>query len=775
MKRRKLQKLIFILPLFFCVLVATAQDVKSVDVKELSDSDIERVRKQMREAGLTEQEAINLARQRGATEVQIRDLRKRLHESSVSTDSLSLISNEEYYFEEPADSSLSVRKDTFETEDVNIFGFSLFNNKKLTFEPGVNIQTPKNYEIGIGDQMIVNVWGNSQNNYQLTVNSNGQILIPDVGPVYIAGMFFSEAEKKIKQRLTSIYADMGGENPQTFAQISIGELRAIKVNIAGEVVSPGTYTLSAASTVFNALYLSGGPDTIGSFRNIKVIRDNELFQTVDIYKFIVDADPSDNITLKDEDIIFVPPLEKRVEVSGEFRRNTRFEIKEGETMEDLFRFAGGFTGSAWLAQLQLYRKTQQGVQIIDVAYEKAGNTTLNNGDKIHCRTISDEFENRITIDGAVYQPGEYQWEEGVTLSEVIQKAGGLKKDAFKNRGIVTRENPDKTKSNIPFNVEDVVSRKSDIVLQPEDSILVKSLFDLREDPYIFVSGEVLTPGEYHFSQGMTLGDAIFLADGFTEGADSTFIEVARRLSYQEAAQVNNRLVHINTFKLDRDLRLQPGDAQFELQAFDQISVRQAPGFRNAGKASVKGEVKYAGQYAISEKGQRISDLVKMAGGVTQYAFAEGATFERVNPILGPENIAVDLPLIMGSPGSHNDLFLRDGDVLFVPEYIQTVKVSGSVQNPFSLTYEKGITFKTYIERSGGFDANALRRKAYIKYANGSTASKKGFIFRRYPKVLPGSEIIVPERPEKENNNTSQWLAVASTFSSIAVAIAAVLR
>jgi protein involved in polysaccharide export with SLBB domain len=290
-----------------------------------------------------------------------------------------------------------------------------------------------------------------------------------------------------------------------------------------------------------------------------------------------------------------------------------------------------------------------------------------------------------------------------------------------------------------------------------------------------VSGEVISPGEFAFSEGMTLGDAIFLSDGFTEGADSTFIEVARRLSYKEAAEINDQLVHIYTFELDRNLRLQSKDSRFVLQPFDQISVRQAPGFRNVGKVTVKGEVKYAGQYAISRKGQRISDLLEMAGGLTQFAFAEGATFERSNVILGTENVAIDLPSILSTPGSQNDLLLHHGDVLFIPEYIQTVKVSGSVQNPFSLTYEKGVGFKTYIERSGGFDAKALRRRAYIKYANGATASTRGFIIKRYPKVLPGSEIIVPEKPEKENGNVNQWLAIASTFSSIAVAIAAIMR
>jgi protein involved in polysaccharide export with SLBB domain len=773
-----MQKTVILILLFLFGLSVTGQEVRSVNVNELSDDEINRIRKEIQESGLTEQEAINLARQRGATEIQIRDFQQRLREGFGPADSLQANPFQEDSLETQWDKDWSVRKDSFETETetgIDIFGYYLFNNKSLTFEPGLNFQTPKNYEVGIGDQIIINIWGNSQNNYQLTVNPSGQIIIPDVGPVYIAGMKFTDAENKIKQRLTSIYADMAGNNPQTFAQINIGELRSIKVSLVGEVTTPGTYTLPATATVFNALYLSGGPDTIGSFRNIKIIRNNELYSTVDIYKFLIHADPSDNIVLNDGDIIFIPPLEKQVEVDGEFRRKGRFEIKEGETLEDLFQFAGGFTGEAYRGQVQVYRKTQMGTRIIDVLQEESAITTLNDGDKVVGRPIRDEFENRVIISGAVYKPGEYQWKEGLVLSELIQKAEGLQKDAFMNRGTITRENPDKTKSSIPFVVEDVINHRSDIVLQPEDSVLVKSIFDLQEEQYIMVSGEVISPGEFAFSEGMTLGDAIFLSDGFTEGADSTFIEVARRLSYKEAAEINDQLVHIYTFELDRNLRLQSKDSRFVLQPFDQISVRQAPGFRNVGKVTVKGEVKYAGQYAISRKGQRISDLLEMAGGLTQFAFAEGATFERSNVILGTENVAIDLPSILSTPGSQNDLLLHHGDVLFIPEYIQTVKVSGSVQNPFSLTYEKGVGFKTYIERSGGFDAKALRRRAYIKYANGATASTRGFIIKRYPKVLPGSEIIVPEKPEKENENVNQWLAIASTFSSIAVAIAAIMR
>ena len=753
---------------------AQNQNVKSVNVNELPQSEINKAQKAIKEAGLSEQDAINLARQKGATEEQIRQFQQRLENSTDSTANPSFSIGEALGPDVIEESEFSIRKDTFRTSS-QIFGSYLFNNKNLTFEPSKNIQTPKNYEIGIGDQIIINIWGNSQNNYQLDVNLDGQIIIPDVGPVYIAGLTFDNAKQKIKQRLTSIYADMGGNSPQTFAQVNIGELRSVRVSLVGEEISPGTYTLPVTATVFNALYLSGGIDTLGSFRNIKIIRDNQQVQTVDIYKFLIDADPSDNIPLKDEDIIFIPPVEKRVEVTGEFKRNGLFEMKEGETLQQLIRFTGGFTGNSYQAQVQVYRKTQSGIKIIDVSADKAGDILLSNGDSVYNGTIRDEFENRVTIDGAVYRPGEYEWNAGMSLFGLIQKAENLKKDAFLSRGMIIRENADKTTTNIPFDVNEIMSRKTDILLQPEDMVMIKSHFDLREQPYITVSGEVLNPGEFLFSDSLTLSDAIFLANGFTEGADSTFIEVARRLSYREAAEINDQLVHIHTFKLDRLLKLNQDDANFILKPFDQISVRQAPGFRNSGKVVVSGEVKYAGQYAISQKGQRISDLINMAGGITRYAFLEGTTFERTNPILGVENIAIDLNQILTAPGSQTDLFLKDGDVLFVPEFIQTVKVIGNVQNPFSLTYEEGKKLLYYIEKSGGYDTRALKRKVYIKYANGATASIKGFIGKKYPEVRPGSQIIVPVKPEKENSETGRWLAIASTFSSIAVAIAAVFR
>ncbi len=774
--RFKLKFIILLSAILLSNNIAIAQDVQGVDVKTLPQSDIQKAQKAMQDAGLSTQDAANIARQKGATEQQIQDFENRIQDGSSPTDNeiSDPVQDASENVEEQQDVEKSKRQSGYETNG-RIFGSYLFNNKNLTFNPSINIQTPKNYEIGIGDQVIVNIWGNSQNNYQLQVNKNGQILIPDVGPVYIAGNTFQEAENKIIQRLTSIYADMGGSNPQTFAQVNMGQLRSIQVNLVGEVAAPGTYTLPVTATVFNGLYLSGGPNSIGSFRNIKIIRNNKVFNTIDIYKFLVNADPSENILLKDDDIIFIPAAEKRVEVNGEFKRNGLFELKEGEMLSDLIRFAGGFTENSYLSKTQIYRKTQQGFQISDVAFTQLATTPLINGDEIRNKQILSSFENRVTISGSVYRPGDYEWSPGLTLKHLILKADSIMPDAFLKRGIITRYNPDLTTTAISFNLEEVLTGSSNIALFPEDIILIKSHFQLKEQSYITVNGEVLAPGKFNWSDNLTLGDAIFLAGGFTEGADSTFIEVARRLTYEENAELTDKLVHTEVLNLSRDLSLNSNDAEFLLKPYDQVSVRQAPGFRQDKTVFISGEVAYAGAYAVSDKKQRISDLIQMAGGVTPQAFIAGATLQRFSNELGSEQVAIDLNLIINNPGSETDFFLNNGDRIYIPEYLPTVKITGSVQNPFSIAFESGKNAKFYIDRSGGFNFDAHKKKTYVRYANGTTAVTKSFIIKNYPEVQPGSQIIVPQKPEKKATDSGKWIAWASVLSSMALSAATLVN
>lgn len=749
-----------------------AQDVKKIDIKSLTQSEIEKAQKAMIDAGLSEEEAIKLARQRGATEQQINEMRQRLSEQDTSRRNMYNLYEEPEIL--PEQDTINSQRTSEFAKELKVFGAYLFNNENLTFEPQLNIQTPKNYEIGYGDQLLIQIWGNSQNTYQLRVNNNGQIVIPDLGPIYVAGLNFEEAEKKIIKNLTAIYADMGGDNPGTFAQLDMGQLRSIRVNLLGEVVTPGTYTLPVTATVFNALYLSGGPNEIGSFRNIKVIRNNKIEKLVDIYNLLVNADPTDNITLKDGDIIFIPPVEKHVMVNGEFKRNGIFEIKEGEMLSDLVRFAGGFKAQAFLGNTQIVRQAQQGQQIIDVTYEQLSTTPLVKGDTIQNTLITDRFENRVSIEGAVYHPGEYEWTEGLTLAQLIKKADKLLPEAFKGRGLITRYNSDRTTSAIAFDVEDISSGKQNILLKPDDEVLIKTHFDLKEQPYITVNGEVLEPGPFNWSNNMTLGDAIFLAGGLTEGADSTFIEIARRLSYSDASILSDTIGHVIIANISRGLQLGKNDAEMILHPWDQVSVRTAPNFRQNTTAFVSGEVVYAGAYAITNKQMRISDLVRLAGGYTPRAYLEGATLERFSEELGAEQVAINLDAIIDDPGNDKDLLLKDGDRLNIPEFMQTVKIIGSVQNPYSITYESGRSAKYYINRSGGFQAQANKKKTYVQYPNGETAVTKGFIVKRYPRVTPGSMVVVPEKQEKQGNQGA-WLAIASTMASLAVSIATIIN
>lgn len=623
-----------------------------------------------------------------------------------------------------------------------LFGSYLFNNENLTFEPSLNIRATKDYQIGVGDEILISIWGNSQQVYQLTVNSNGQVNIPGIGPIYVAGLEFFIASKKIMTRLKKTYVDMLGENPGTFASVDLGKLHPIKVNIVGEIIAPGTYTLPATATVFNALYLSGGPNSIGSFRNIKLIRNKKEYCTIDIYKFLLDGNQSENVILRDNDIIFVPLVEKTVTMAGEFKRNARFELKEGETLNDLIYFSGGYTAESYLLRLKVYRKTQQGMRIEDVLFDNIGVTSLMDEDSVVSEKILHEFRNRVKIFGAVFRPGEFQMEKNMGLLDLILKADSLYPDAYLKKGVIFREKPDLTKKIIDFDVSEVMSGEINILLNPNDSVLIKSQFELKEDPYILSAGMVLSPGKYKYYDGMTLGDVIFLSDGLKEGADTNSIQVGRRLTNKKTATLNDTLLHVYTFSLPRNLLANNQASAFPLEPFDQINVRQAPGFRKEGSAKILGEVINPGPYAITTINMRISDLVAASGGLAPSSYPLGAVFRRA----GEGIVAIDLRKILSNPGSNQDLLLRPGDILSVPKIRRTVKICGEIQNPFSQPFIAGRRTKFYINNAGGFTDNADRKYVYVLYPNGSSGNTKRFLFFKiYPKVTPGSKVFVPAK------------------------------
>jgi len=799
-------KLYHLLTLLLILFLATGQKVagqnivnpSSVDVNNLSDAQIQRIMQEIQTRGLSQDQAIALAKSQGATQTQIDQLMVRIQQQQMNpSDTLSKYKELDPTSSTNKKSYTSPKARVLVSEKTKkIFGYQLFNSQNLSFEPAVNIPIPQNYILGISDQLSINVWGASQTKYQLTIDKNGAITIPDVGPIHLAGLSFEKGQAMIKNRLMAIYSGMAGEFPNTWAEVSLGAIRSIKISVIGEINAPGTYTLPSTASAFNALYLSGGPNENGSFRDIKLIRDGVTIKTIDVYDFLINADPSANAQLREQDILFVPPYKTHVEIDGEIKRNGIFEIKNSETISDLIRFAGGFGDKAYTHELTVVRNNDKEREVRNVIDSDYGKFSLQNGDFVRADSILNRFSNRVAISGAVFHPGNYELTPGMKISDLIKKADGLREDAFMNRGLISRIKEDNSPENISFDLKEVMQGNNDIVLRKEDKVTIRSISELRESRTVNITGEVAKPNVFEYQDNMTLGDLVFKAGGFREEADLSVVEVSRRLSYEQAAQITSKTNNIFQFALTRDLKLTPTDAVFKLMPFDEVYVRRAPGFRKQGTIEVKGEVVYAGIYAISDKNERISNVVKRAGGLMPDAFTIGATLTRDYKLSNAEiearrlmmkkdttltdkifaenksyPVGIELDKILASPGSSIDLLLQPGDVINIPRELQTVKVSGSVMNPLALTYEKRMSLRNYINMAGGYDEMARKSKTYVIYPNGTTASTSGFIFRSSPKITPGSEIIVPKKPEKKGgDNTMKWISIASGMSTLAIAI-----
>ena len=774
----------------------------SVNVEALSDAQIEKLISEMEKNGMSLEEAMALARARGASQLQIDQMVKKINEyksgkrnGKVKVDELEEETVPEEEFSEKVE---------FEATEKNkgVFGFQFFNSENLSFEPTMDVPVSESYSLGIGDEVNIAVYGASQQNYQLTVQKNGAVTIPDLGPVHVYGISFLEAEKKIKNRLVSIYNGMGGDRPNTFAEVSMGSLKGVKVNVIGEVNSPGTYSLPATASAFNALYLAGGPNENGSFRAIDVLRDGKLVCSVDVYAYLIDGKTQNNIQLRDQDVVLVRPYAKRVKVAGEFKRTGLFEAQKEETVADLLRFAGGFTDKAYTHRLELYRNNTRTLSFKGVSSDQYNQVQLMNGDSLVAGMLTERFENRVSIDGAVYRPGNYELTEGLQLSELIKKAEGLREEAFMERGVITRKLEDMSLKAVSFSVRDVVNGTIDFELQKEDRVQISSIFDMREARTVEIIGEVQFSGTYAWAENLRIGDLIFQAGGFKEEAEVAGIEVSRVLDYTETSELTKSLLHTFQFSLNRNLKLNPQDEAFLLQPFDKVYVRRAPGYRPQGFATIQGEVKYAGDFGITRKDEKISDIIRRAGGITPEAYVKGASLRRRielseaeyqaklaiaaqdSTMTGEEIekvsyqiVGIDLTAILANPGAVGNLQVQAGDQILVPSKLETVMVSGSVLSPVAHTFTQKKKLKDYVSGSGGFAERAKKGKVYVLYANGTTqATKCGLFGRRFPKVEPGCEIIVPEKPEVDKaGQASKWLAIASTFATLITAIAVATR
>lgn len=794
--------------LTFCILLTgtpmTAQNSvdlsspSSIDVSSLSDKQIQSLLQQASAQGMSVDQAIQAAKARGATQSQIDLLMKRINNTKQTTPT-----GKKSEYSEPL---LEYAKTYSQKEEVvlsdklkRIFGHQLFNSKNLSFEPSVNIPLSNDYVLGVNDELTINVSGASQQTYQLTIDRNGYIFIPNIGPVNLLGIQLDEARKLIKKRLNNIFHGMSGSNPNTWADVSISNLHSIKVNVVGEVMVPGTYTLPATASAFNALFLSGGPNENGSFRNIRVSRDNKVIKIIDVYEYLLKSDGSSNIGLRDQDVIYIPTYENRVDMAGNFKRPGLYELKQGETMSTLMDYSGGFASDAFKGSVYVTRVNGAQKAIVDVKASDFASFLPESGDSIHAGKVTDRFMNRVMISGAIFRPGTYAMTPGMKLSDLIANAQGLREDVYSNRGIIFRLGPDLAPTTQAFMVSDIQNGMKDVELMREDSVVIQDKFTMREKRFVRIFGEIQKNGEYEYNENMTIRDLVFLAGGLKESASESFIEISRRHDYETASKQTDKLVDLFTLKVNRDLKIVEDDTRFPLQPFDYVYVRKAPSYFEQKTVTIEGEVLYPGPYSIQSKDERISDLIKRCGGLSTHAYVNGATLYRmpdknteldttILSDLGVDTMAVkaakqllngrvelQLGKILKNPNSAFNYHLKEGDRIVIPEISEEVRVAGSILNPVGLVYEPYHRANYYIERSGGFSENANKRKVYVINSDGTTKVTKTFIFSSYPPVGPGSKIIVPEKEEKGKIEPSMWLAIASTFSSIAVAIAAILR
>lgn len=775
------RKILLLIVLSLVSINVLAQDISSIDFEnlkadDLSDSQITQIYTRAQDQGLSVQELESIAVARGMSPVEVAKLRNRFNGLQASSNNpKGEIDSTRDRLRKTEDDTKIAKTSTVSVADTSkvVFGSDLFSNKNLTFEPSQNVPTPKNYVLGAGDELIIDIYGAAENNYSLTVSPDGLVQISNIGPISVSGLTIEEATRRIKDRLSSIYSGLKGNDPNTFAQITLGNIRTIKVHIIGEVKLPGTFNLSSFSTVFNALYVSGGPSKNGTYRSIKVYRNNELFSEIDVYDFLVNGNTENNVVLQNQDIIKVDPYINRISVNGETKRQGLFETKPTESFEDLLTFTGGFNQQAYTKRIKIRRNTDTQRSIIEIEYPQQKETILKSGDEITIGKILQRYKNRVEIQGAVYREGEYQLEEDMTLLNLINKADGLLGDAFLDRAIIYRTNPNYTVKAIPINLNTLFQnpKNNDVKLIKDDIIHISSIFDLKQEQTITISGEIIKGGIFPFLEEMTLKDLIFQANGFTNAAANYNIEIARRILDDGSGKVQNKLAEVFKVDVKEGLILTESKAEFKLQPFDRVFVHSSPTYELQKEVSIRGQVVYPGTYTIKNREYKISDLVQKSGGITEYGYAKGAKLNRPLNTDSTSVVAIKLDEIIKSPGSDLDLLLQPGDILTVPKKLETVLVAGEVFAPANIRFDKQRSFKSYLNAAGGTTDSANKKKTYIVYANGEVQRIRQFLFfKNYPEVEPGARIIVPQKEQEVKISTGERIAIYSTIVSLAAIV-----
>ena len=680
-----------------------------------------------------------------------------------------------------------------EEKKSSIFGHDIFSANDLTFSPNVNVGTPQNYRLGPGDEVIIDIWGENEEHLRQVISPEGSIMISQLGPVYLNGMSINDANKYIRSAFSKKYAGMNGE--ETDIQLTLGEVRTILVNVMGEVETPGTFVVSPFASVFNALYLAGGINDLGTLRNIQVIRNGKKVAGIDLYDYIINGKTSSNITLQEGDVIIVPPYEQLVNIQGNVKRPMYYEMRPDETIETLMKYAGGFNSDAYSGMVRLSRSNGMENELFNVSNEEFDVYKLQNGDVVTVGTILDRHANRVELRGSVYRPGMYAISPEVsTVSELISTAEGLTEDAYTGRVLLYREGPDLQLQVLSFDLGELLSGKvPDIELKRNDILEIASIETIERTGYLTIRGQVSVPGIYPFAENTSVEDLIFQAGGLLEGASTVRVDIARRIINPTATTQTEQLAEIFTVSIDKSLKAGSGEG-FILQPYDLVTVRRSPGYEAQESVTIGGEVLFAGAYTLQKRNERISELVNRAGGVLDEAYVKGAYLERrlseaeynarqealrlarMNQganggdsialskiqVSNRYNVGIDLEKALANPGSTYDLVLEPGDRLFIPQIQSTVKISGDVMFPNSVVYEPGKKLKYYINQAGGYGEKAKKNKAFIVYLNGTVTKAKG-----NSEIQPGCHIIVPSKSPNSGVNWTQVMALATSFTSVA--------
>jgi protein involved in polysaccharide export with SLBB domain len=773
------------------------KEIKNIQVDNMTDTQVRDFVEKSTKEGYTMEQLEEQALQNGVSTGEWSKLKGRI-QSLSSTEK-----RHDYVTASSVTSSAQRQADHYsvETNDgTRIYGSSLFNTANLTFEPNLRLPTPENYLLGPDDELVIDVFGLSETNYRPRITNEGIIHLPNVGQIHVSGLTIAQAKRLITTKLASVIQTIN-EN-KTFVSVTLGNIRSIKVLVVGEAYRPGTYTLPSVASVFNALNSCGGPNRNGSFRGVKVIRNNKTIAVVDVYDFLLTGEIKNNIQLQDQDVLKIEPYRKRIELKGQFKNTGYFEAKDGESFQDMVNYAGGFTTNAYIDRVVVFRNTEKEKKINDLSVNEFNTFKVEDGDVFEIYSLLDRFENRVQIRGAVFRPGTYSLSDGMTLNQLIQKADGLREDAFLHRGTIIREKDNKETEILSFNVNAVIAGETDVVLKKEDIVSIASAIEMQEVRKVAIYGEVKNVGEYNYHENMTLQDLIFVAGGIKDDAELRNIEIYRMEKDPDVLKEGKQIAKQHTFTVDKNL----DGLDFNIEPRDQVIIRPISGYTEAKKVMVEGEVLFPGNYIITSKQERISDVIRKAGGLNLYAYPEGAfMIRKITSTIAEEKVTQDvvenipdelivkkdeyyknegtlgiqLDKIIANPGSKWDLYVEDGDIISIPRELQTVQVSGNVLLPSLVRFEASRKFNYYIEHSGGFSPDAFKRKSFVVYPNGESQSTRRILFfRDYPSIKPGSVIYVPEKPEKQESNRmsiGETIALTSSIVTVAALIVSLFR